>query len=135
MTAMLPYACDAMITGVLLIFSGVLALLRQYLLDPVAAHYPKAPGWLRNCMFGFAAVLFFIGLQLVWSCLADPTHSGSHGGEGSMQLLALALAGYNAAMLGNVIRQRYPQEVWARLNRINEMLHCNQNTLVRWLSR
>lgn len=112
------------LTGIALVFSGLFALYRQYLLEPDSGEYPKAPTWLRLCMFAFATVQILIGLQTFSTArpVADP-----------MTLLAVMLLIYNGAMLGNVLRQRYPEEVWLKLNKINDRLFCSKSDLRKWL--
>ena len=39
-------------------------------------------------------------------------------------MLAGATFVYKASMLYNVLRQRYPVTVWARLNRISDVVRC-----------
>jgi hypothetical protein len=112
------------LTGVAIILSGLCVLSRQYLLEPDSGKYPKAPTWLRVCMLGFAAVQIFVGLQMLIAShhVADP-----------MSLLAVGLFVYNMSMLVNILRQRYPEGVWLRLNKINERLSCGHTTYKSWL--
>lgn len=127
----LPY--DNVITGGFFLAAGLLALVRQSLLEPHSPNYPKAPTWLRHCMFAYAASLIFTGLQLIWTFVAD--HLPKVQAANSFQMLAGVLCVYNAAMLFNILRQRYPAETWERLNRINDRLFCNQTPARRWLSK
>ncbi len=115
-----PYA--ALIVGVLLCLAGAFTLTRHFLLEPVSVHYPRAPFWLRNSMFLFAAVLIFIGMQFLWTFASGAPDIIPPQPSPSTQMLAVALALYKAAMLGNIVRQRYPAETWRRLNRVNEVL-------------
>jgi len=115
-----PYA--ALITGVMLSLAGVLTLARHYLLEPVSLRYPKAPFWLRNSMFLFAAILIYVGMKFLWVYFSDQPDTLPPQPAPSTQLLALSLVLYKAAMLANIVRQRYPIETWQRLNRINENL-------------
>ena len=119
---MFAYPYGALITGTLLIIAGALTLTRHFLLEPVSDHYPKAPFWLRNAMFLFAAVLMFIGMQFLWAFFSGEPNTIPPQPSPSTQLLAVALALYKGAMLGNILRQRYPPETWQRLNRINEIV-------------
>lgn len=113
-------------TGSAFVLAGLLALGRQSLLEPASGRYPKAPTWLRHCMFGFAALQIFVGLQTLASSQAvtNPT-----------AVMATGLAFYNGAMLFNLLRQRYPEDVWERLNRINDRLFCSQSSVRRFLSK
>lgn len=130
----MPYVVDGLATGILLSIAGILALLRQSLLEPESPNYPKAPTWLRQFMFGQAVVLIFSGLKFVWSVLLrDIPDPGST--SGTVQLLAFALTIYNAAMVCNLLRQRYSVETWERLNKINERLCCKGTPAQRWLSK
>jgi hypothetical protein len=133
---MVGYPFGGLFTGVLLILAGGFTLGRHYLLEPICPNYPKAPFWLRNFMFLFAAVMVFLGLQFLWVFVSDAPNTIPPQPAPSMQLLSLALCLYQAAMLGNILRQRYPQEVWDRLNRINEKLFCKEDHPIwRWLSK
>lgn len=127
-------ADNDLITGILLVLAGLLALLRQSLLEPDSPNYPKAPTWLRHCMFAFAVILTYTGLQSIWVALSARM-GASDVSTGHVQLLAVSLCLYNGAMVGNLLRQRYPQDVWERLNRINERLFCNDKPFHRWLSK
>lgn len=109
----MSYSAVIAATGSCFIFAGLLALIRQSLLEPVSSQYPKAPAWLRNCMFAFAALQIFVGLR---------TLSAGQDVEQSMFIMALGLVLYNGAMLFNLMRQRYPEDVWERLNKINDRL-------------
>lgn len=115
----------ATFTGCTLVMAGLFALGRQSLLEPASGRYPKAPTWLRHCMFGFATLVIFVGLQTIFS--NNPVTN-------PMALLAVGLAVYNGAMLFNLLRQRYPEVVWNRLNKINDRLFCTQNSLRRFIS-
>lgn len=117
---------DNMVAGGFLVVAGLAALLRQSLLEPDSPRYPKAPAWLRLCMFAFAVVLIFTGLHIM---------SAEHSTGGPFQLLAVSIALYNIAMLGNLVRQRYPEDVWERLNRMNDRLCCQTTPLYKWLSK
>jgi len=118
-----PYA--ALITGVLLTLAGVLTLARHYLLEPVSIRYPKAPFWLRNSMFLFATVLIYIGMKFGWVYFSGQPDGIPPQPAPSTQLLAVALFFYKAAMLGNIVRQRYPADTWRRLNHLTELVTCS----------
>lgn len=117
---------DNLLSGGFLIVAGLAALVRQSLLEPDSPKYPKAPTWLRLCMFAFAAVLIFTGMHII---------SAEHPAGGHLQLLTVGLAFYNLAMLGNLVRQRYPEETWNRLNRMNDQLCCKSPSIYKWLSK
>lgn len=128
-----PYA--ALITGLLLMTAGGLTLTRHFLLEPMSGKYPKAPSWLRHSMFGFAAVLVLIGLQFVWAFVSDAPNVVPPQPTPAMQLLSVALVIHKACLLANILRQRYPEDVWARLNAITERLFCkNDRPLWNWLN-
>lgn len=114
-----------LMVGTMVALAGALVLIRVMLLEPASVRYPKAPTWLRNLMLCFAAVLLFVGFQFVFS--ETPPQPAT-------RLMALSLLLYKTAMLGNVIRQRYPEQVWRRLNRIDEVLHC-KSPASRWFSK
>lgn len=122
----MSYSVTIILTGGCFVVGGLLALMRQSLLEPASGHYPKAPSWLRNCMFAFASLQVFIGLQTL-SAQRDVAHS--------MVLMAIGLVLYNGAMLFNLLRQRYPEDVWNRLNLINDRLFCKDSPVKRWISK
>lgn len=119
-------AMSEVVTGGFFVVGGLLALGRQSLLEPASAHYPKAPAWLRNCMLAFSALQIFVGLQTIMAHQHEVK---------PMLLLGVGLCLYNLAMLMNLLRQRYPEAVWNRLNQINERLSCSQPTIARWFSK
>jgi hypothetical protein len=104
-----------LITALLLALAGFSIGVRQIVLSPRNSTYPPAPPLVRAAMFAFAVVLggsamLFYGEQEV---------AGSFAGHAAA-LVAWIIAGvaaYNAVMLVNILRQRYPAEVWRRLNR------------------
>lgn len=122
---MFAYPYGALVTGGLLVLAGLLTMARHFLLEPVSTHYPKAPAWLRNSMFLFAAVLIYVGLQFLWAYWSGAPNTIPPQPSPSTQLLSLALVLYKGAMLGNILRQRYSADTWKRLNRINEHLRCS----------
>lgn len=112
--------------GLPLIVSGLVVLMRQTLLEPDSERYPKAPRWLRMTMFFVAAGLLFSGLQFSLSSASQVP---------ATRLLAFLVMIYNISMLCNVLRQRYSPDTWAKLERINEKLSCNDPDFLRWFSK
>lgn len=106
--------------------ASLFLMLRVLLLDPDSPNFPKAPAWLRNCMLLFAAVCLYTGINMVLTPMPTRTSSA---------LFAFCLMLYKLFMLANVVRQRYPEHVWQRLERINDRLHCDQNPFVKWLAK
>lgn len=131
---MLAYPYDNLVAGIFLVLAGLFALIRQSLLEPESAKYPRAPTWLRNSMFAFAAILMFCGLQNI-GVFVTKKISENHEASATVVTLAVVLCFYNAAMLCNLLRQRYPEETWDRLNRINDRLFCNQKPIHRWINK
>jgi hypothetical protein len=107
-----------LITAVLLGLAGFATGLRQIILSPRNQTFPKAPEFVRSVMF-IVAVSLAGGAMLFFGHISRP---GFYAGEaaGPVSLFALGLLIYNAALLYNILRQRYSPEVWARLNRITE---------------
>lgn len=135
---MIAYPYGALVTGLLLILAGCLTMIRHFLLEPGSSHYPKAPGWLRHIMFVFASIVIFLGLRFVWAYIDDAPNIVPPQPGASMELMAFALVVYKGTMLLNVLRQRYPTEVWQKLNRINEHLTCKAGRFAgmgMWLRR
>lgn len=129
---MIAYPWAAIVTGCLLVLAGLLCLARHFFLEPVSANYPKAPVFVRHGIFAFATVCLFLGLQYIVvffdkNAINDvPPQPGP-----AIQLLSMALVIYKSILLGNIVRQRYPEAVWDRLNRMNEMLQCRNGTLMQ----
>lgn len=132
---MIDYPFGSLVTGLCLVGASAMALGRHALLEPVSGNYPKAPGWVRHSMFGMATILMFVGLQYLWVFVSGKPNTIPPQPPGSMQLLAIALFIHKAAMLLNILRQRCPEQVWDRLNRINQHLHCKDvGPFWKWLS-
>jgi hypothetical protein len=108
-------------------------MIRHFLLEPLSLHYPKAPGWLRHTMFLFATVVIFLGLRFVWAFMSDAPDVMPPQPGASMELMSMILVIYKGSMLANVLRQRYPEEVWTKLNRINDHLLCKEGTVLSGL--
>jgi hypothetical protein len=75
--------------------------------------------------FGFASVLIFVGLRFLWVWGTGEGATVPPGATGLGVLLATSTFVYKGSMLYNVLRQRYPADVWIRLNRITEMVRCS----------
>jgi hypothetical protein len=132
---MISYPWGALYVGAMLSLAGVLTLARHFLFEPISGRYPKAPVFVRHAMFGFGAILIFLGLQFIMTFAQGGANTIPPQPTPAMQFLATALVLYKGTMLGNVVRQRYPEDVWNRLNRISESLHCGDRPILRWFSR
>jgi hypothetical protein len=110
--------------GSLLTGAGSLGLLRHFLLEPATKQYPKAPGWLRLVVFLFSTFLIFLGLRYLSTALGgvDTTPPGA---AMAMLSLSFVLFLYKLSLAVNVLSQRYPTQVWERLNAINTMVKCS----------
>lgn len=133
---MIAYPYGALYTGILLILTGVLTLVRHFLLEPSSVTFPRAPLFVRHAMFVFGCAVAFLGLQFltVFMDTNAPNSVPPQPGP-AIQFLSTILAIHETVMLVNVARQRYPAEVWARLNRMNEALPCKNRWFTAWLSR
>ncbi len=133
---MISYPWAALFTGVMLLIAGGLTMTRHMLLEPVSTHYPKAPLFVRNAMFGFAAVLLFLGLRFVWVYASGQPDTIPPQPDPSIQLLATALVAYKSVMLTNIVRQRYSEQIWNRLNWLNAFLRSKDSPFYRkWFIR
>lgn len=127
---------SSLITGLLLVLAAVLVLIRNFLLEPVWTHYPKAPILVRNSMLCFAAVLMYVGLHFLWVFASDQPATSPPQPSPYMMLMATALCLHKATLLINILRQRLPENVWVRLHRVNEIIHCKDGHPVwAWFSR
>jgi hypothetical protein len=127
---MIAYPWGALFTGSMLVIAGVLCLMRHFLLEPTSPNYPKAPVFVRHGIFAFAMVCLLLGLQFLAVFFNDKAPNTIPPQPGpSIQFLSTALVIYKAILLGNIVRQRYPEPVWDRLNRMNETLQCKNGTL------
>jgi len=107
-----------LITALLLAVAGFSIGFRQIVLSPRNSTYPPAPRLVRLAMFVFAAfcggaaVMFHGGIDL----------PGDYAGRASgvVAIFVFGVATYNGVMLFNILLQRYPAEVWRRLNRAAE---------------
>lgn len=132
---MIAYPYGAIYVGVALIIAGILTMTRHFLLEPMFSRYPKAPALVRHSMFLFATALLFIGLQYIWVFVSGKPDTVPPQPTANMQFLATTLVIYKAVMLVNIIRQRYPEEVWTKLNRLNDSLPCKDRKILTWLSK
>jgi hypothetical protein len=116
---------NSLFVGLFYLFAGLCGLVRHFLLEPGMANYPKAPKWLLNVFFAFSSVLIYAGLRFLWVWATGEGVRVPPGATGMGVLLAFATFVYKASMLYNVLRQRYPVAVWARLNRISDLVRCS----------
>jgi hypothetical protein len=110
--------------GMFYLLAGLCGLVRHFLLEPTIPNYPRAPSWLLNVVFGFAALLIYAGLRYLWVWGTGEGSTTPPGATGMGVLLGAGLFIYKGAMLYNVARQRYPVETWRRLNRITDLARC-----------
>ena len=116
---------NSLLAGLFYFAAGSFGLVRHFLLEPGMANYPKAPKWLLNVFFAFSSVLIYAGLRFLWAWGTGEGATVPPGVTGMGVMLAGATFVYKASMLYNVLRQRYPVAVWARLNRITELVQCS----------
>jgi membrane peptidoglycan carboxypeptidase len=126
---MIVYPWGALFTGAMLILAGGFTLARHFLLQPISTHYPKAPKLIQNVIFLFAGALLFLGLQFVWVFWSGKPNTIPPQPSATMQFLATSLVFYSGAMLANIIRQRYPETVWIKLNRISDAMSCRDKSI------
>lgn len=132
---MIAYPYGALFVGVALLITGITSIVRTFLLDPGSERYPKAPAFVRTTIFGFGTMMCFIGLHYLTVFVSDSASTSPPQPGAEMQFMATVLAVYKTILLVNIIRQRYPAEVWAKLNRLNDALPCKDRKFLAWLSR
>lgn len=110
--------------GLFYLLAGMFGLIQHFLLEPSAPNYPKAPPWLLHVFFAFAAVLIFAGLRFLTDWGTGEGATVPPGASGMGVLMAFSIFVYKGAKLANVLRQWYPAEVWARLDRLAEIARC-----------
>lgn len=110
--------------GLFYLLAGLFSLSRHIILEPSIPNYPKAPAWLLNIVFAFGAILVYAGLRFLWVWGTGEGAVSPPGATGFSVMMAFAVMAYKIAMIVNVLRQRYPADVWARLNRINALARC-----------
>ncbi len=116
---------NSLAVGLFYFAAGLCGLVRHFLLEPGMPNYPKAPQWLLNVFFAFSSVLIYAGLRYLWMFGTGEGATVPPGATGMGVLLAFATFVYKGSMLYNVLRQRYPVAVWARLNRISDLVRCS----------
>jgi len=107
-----------LITALLLALGGFSIGLRQIVLSPRNLTYPAAPPHVRAAMFGFAVALGGASVLFWGHADTPPEYAGE--AAGIVALLVGGVALYNLVMAVNVLAQRYPPDVWRRLNRATE---------------
>ena len=112
--------------GLFYFLAGAFGLVRHLVLEPAIPNYPKAPQWLLHIVFAFAVILIYAGLRFLWVWGTGEGSTVPPGATGFGVLLAFGTMMYKGAMLGNVLHQRYPADVWTRLNRINTLVRCSK---------
>jgi len=112
--------------GILFTSSGTMGLVRHFLLEPSSPNYPKAPSWLLGVFFAFSTFLMFIGLRYLNTAIAG-VNEVPPGAATVMVSMAVAIFLYKFALLLNLLLQRLPARVWARLNAINTMVRCSKH--------
>lgn len=107
-----------LVTAILIGIAGFAIGFRQIVLSPRNSTYPPAPAHVRGAMWAFAvfcafaSVMFFGGID----------KPGAYAGNAAWVVLAFVavVALYSSVLLANILAQRYPAEVWRRLNRATE---------------
>jgi hypothetical protein len=94
---------------------------RHILLSPSSSAWPKAPAWLRKVLFAGALVMVYGGLNLIFAGLGQvllpPTDR--------IQLIAVlmsTIAVVESAFAANLLRQRLPARITARLERLADIV-------------
>lgn len=127
---MIGYPYGTLITGLMFVMAACLTLIRHWVLEPATPEYPHAPPFLRHAMFGFAAVVAFIGLHYIWVFFSGAPYRVPPQPEPHTQLLAFAMVIYKAMMLYNVMQQHYSKDAWHKLNELNDCLRKTKPSLV-----
>lgn len=116
---------NSLFAGSFYLLAGICGLVRHFLLEPGMANYPRAPKWLLNVFFMFSCVLMYAGLRFLWVWATGEGVTVPPGVTGMGVMLAAATFIYKGSMLFNVARQRYPADVWVRLDRITKLVQCS----------
>lgn len=119
---MIAYPYGVLYIGVTFMLSAVFMIVRHMMLMPMQGHYPKAPPYVRNTMFFAGAGFMFVGLRAIWAYYSGAPEQLPP--DPSLQLTGTVLVAHTGVMLLNILRQRYPEATWLRLNAINERLLC-----------
>lgn len=115
------------LAGFTLFLAGVCGFIRHFLLEPKMAEYPKAPGWLLAVFFVFAGVLCGLGMRFIAGWWMGVT-AAPPGADPALASLGAVLFIYKGSMLVNVMMQRYPAQVWKRLNQMYDVVRCSKRT-------
>ncbi len=106
--------------GLLLVAASFFVALREILLRPSSLHYPKAPFWLRLCLFGWVVALFFVGSAVAFAGFnGQPTDWPP-----LVLVIATSTAAQTAAMTVNLLNQRYHPRFWSRIHRLFALAQC-----------
>lgn len=110
----------ALLTGCMYAVAALAIGLRSIAFEPQNVRLPRGPTWVRLTLNGVAVILAFSAAAVLF-----PLSDGRAVTTTWRELAVSAgIAGYAVAMLVNVLRQRYPESVWRRINRINEIACC-----------
>lgn len=104
--------------------AGTSGLVRHFLLEPQMVNYPRAPKPLLLVFFLFSTVLLFFGMRAFCAWWMGEQEVPPAAAPTTV-LLAFSIFVYKISMLINILHQRYPAEVWRRLNRINTLVKCS----------
>lgn len=116
---------NTLAAGIMFTAAGSCGLLRHFLLEPTSPNYPKAPKWLLGVFFIFSTFLMFVGLRYINTAIAG-VYEVPPGAATLMVAVSAMLLFYKSALLLNLLLQRLPAHVWARLNAINTMVRCSR---------
>lgn len=125
---MTDYSANLLYTGLLLTAAGFFSLVRHFLLQPGIPNYPKAPRWLLRVSFLFATILMFVGTHYIAVYFNGEGNTSPPGAPSTLVLLSLGLFVNKGSMLINVLSERLPSGIWARINRTNDII---KNSFVR----
>jgi hypothetical protein len=132
---MIAYPYGALFVGVALLVTGIVSVARAFLLDPRSERYPKAPAFVRHTIFGFGTLMCWLGLHYLTVFFSDSASTSPPQPGAEMQFISTVLCIYKTILLANIARQRYPVDVWTKLNRLNDALPCKDRKFLLWLSR
>lgn len=132
---MISYPYGALWAGMMLTVAGALTLTRHFLLEPVSTRYPKAPNMVRHGLFAYGCSLVFLGTRYVTVFIVNASNTIPPQPSSTMQFLSTMIAVYETILLVNIIRQRYPEEIWVKLNRLNDSLPCKERKFFPRINR